>query len=142
MFNKKKTLNPTNNNKDNSIKNTNDPLTQISLLSDIALSEAEDAIISRQRLTKRFLYEIEKEIQEALKMLKFLGDPWKHGDKTDYEFMRISLDKALTSRKKERRERLLQSWKDLLSLNEKKIELLRENITLSGIGRSQNKESK
>lgn len=110
-----------------------DPFAQFAELSNRALAETKEAIISRQRLTKRFLNEIEKEIQEAIKMLKFLGDHWKHGDKTDYEFMRISLDKALTSRKKERRERLLQSWKDLLALNEKRLELLKENVAMNNI---------
>ena len=44
--------------------------------------------------------------------------------------MRISLDKALTARKKERRERLLQSWRDLLELRQKRLELLREVAAL------------
>lgn len=44
--------------------------------------------------------------------------------------MRISLDKALTARKKERRERLLQAWKDLLDLKDKKGELKREKLAL------------
>ena len=82
-------------------------------------------------MTRRFLREIEKEISEAIKMLRLLGDPWKRGDRTDYEVMRISLDKALTARKKEWRERLLQEWKDLLALREKQLELLREQIALS-----------
>lgn len=51
-------------------------------------------------------------------MLRHLGHPWQRGDRTEYEFMRIALDKALTSRKKERRERLLQDWRDLLELRE------------------------
>lgn len=115
---------------------TRDPLLQISRLSEQALLEAEDAIASRKELTQRFLKEIEKEIAEAVRMLRLLGEPWKHGDKTEYEFMRISLDKALTARKKERRERLLQSWKDLLDLMEKKRDLIKENLAFQGVGRS------
>ena len=111
-------------------QNATDALTQISLLSDQALHDSEEAISSRKKLTQRFLEEIEKEITEALKMLRLLGAPWKHGDRTEYEFMRISLDKALTARKKERRERLLQGWKDLLELRVKRLELLRENLAL------------
>ena len=103
-------------------------------LSDQALDEAEAALVARRKLTRRFLREIEKEIAEAIKMLRLLGDPWKHGDQTEYEFMRISLDKALTARKKERRARLLEEWKDLLSLHERRLELLRENLAL-GLGR-------
>jgi hypothetical protein len=44
--------------------------------------------------------------------------------------MRVSLDKALIARKKERRERLLQSWRDLLELRQRRIELLRELAAL------------
>jgi len=110
-----------------------DLLSEFSLLSNQALNETEKAISTRQKLTRQFLYEIEKEISEAMKMLKFLGDHWKHGDKTDYEFMRISLDKALTARKKERRERLLQEWKDLLDLRVKRLELLKENVVMKSI---------
>jgi len=107
-----------------------DPLTQISELSNQSIQDAEEAISSRKKLTEKFLKEIEKEIAETIKMLNLLGTPWKHGDRTEYEFMRISLDKALTARKKERRERLLQSWKDMLQLQEKRIELLRESLAL------------
>lgn len=125
------------NDKSDSTRNSpTDPLTQIAQLSDQALHESNEAIVARQKLTRRFLKEIEKEIAEAMKMLRFLGDPWKHGDRTEYEFMRISLDKALTARKKERRERLLQAWKDLLDLKEKKRELERENLALREVGRS------
>lgn len=120
-------------------KTNTDPLTQIAHLSDQALHESDEAIIARQELTQRFLREIEKEIAEAVRMIRLLGDPWKHGDRTEYEFMRISLDKALTARKKERRERLLQAWKDLLDLKEKRRELERENLALGNIN---NKSSK
>jgi len=109
-----------------------DPLSHIAGLSDQALQVTEEAIDQRKKLTQRFLKEIEKEIAEAMKMLRLLGEPWKHGDRTEYEFMRISLDKALTARKKERRERLLQAWKDLLDLKERKIELMKENLALHG----------
>jgi len=118
-----------------SVTSASDPLTQIFHLSTRALQDAEEAISSRKELTIKFLKEIEKEIAEAVKMLRLLGAPWKHGDRTEYEFMRISLDKALTARKKERRERLLQSWKDLMDLNQKRLELLRENMALSTVGK-------
>jgi len=75
-------------------------------------------------------------------MLELPGDHWKHGDKTDYEFMRISLDKALTARKKERRERLLQEWKDLLDLKVKRLELLKENVAMNSIDFSTKNASK
>ena len=110
-----------------------DPISEIASLSAEALHETEGAISRRRELTQRFLREIEKEIAETLKMLHLLGDPWKHGDRTEYEFMRISLDKAMTARKKERRARLLEEWKDLLALRERRLELLRENLAL-GLG--------
>ena len=66
-------------------------------------------------------------------MLRLLREPWQRGDRTEYEFMRISLDKALTARKKERQARLLEEWKDLLALGERRLELLRENLAL-GLG--------
>lgn len=119
---------------------SSDPLAQFSQFSQRALQDTSEAIVSRKELTRLFLREIEKEIAEAVKMLKLLGDPWKHGDRTEYEFMRISLDKALTARKKERRERLLQSWKDLLDLNEKRLELAKENSALQLAGTSVRKK--
>ena len=117
-----------------------DPLQAIAHLSDRSIQETDTAIKDREKLTQRFLREISKEIAEALRMLRFLGDPWKRGDRTDYEVMRISLDKALTARKKERRERLLQHWKDLLALRERQLDLLRENIALSEVGRDDEEE--
>ncbi len=66
-------------------------------------------------------------------MIRILGDPWKQGDRTDYEFMRIALDKALTARKKERHTGLLEEWKDLLALREKRTELLKEVMALSSV---------
>jgi hypothetical protein len=108
-----------------------DPISEITGLSEQALEETEDALAARRKLTQRFLREIEKEIAEALRMLRNLGQPWQRGDRTEYEFMRISLDKALTARKKERRERLLQSWRDLMELRQRRLELLRE---LAGLG--------
>ena len=112
-----------------------DPLASITYLSQESLDQLEDALASRKKLTQRFLKEIEKEIAEAMKMLRLLGSPWKHGDRTEYEFMRIALDKALTARKKERRERLLQAWRDLLELRQKRIELLRELAALGSVGK-------
>lgn len=117
-------------NKNHSEGQSRDVFDFISQLSNVALQNAENAIEDRKKLNQRFLKEIGREIKEARKMLDFLGDPWKHGDKTEYEFMRISLDKALTARKKERRERLLQEWKDLLDLHEKRIDLLKDNLAL------------
>jgi len=132
--------------KSNSKKKVNkvkiDLLDQIADISNQALTETEEAISTRQKLTRQFLYEIEKEIREAMRMLKFLGDHWKHGDKTEYEFMRISLDKALTARKKERRERLLQEWKDLLDLRVKRLELFKENVAMNSIDVSPKNASK
>lgn len=119
-----------------------DPLAEIAALSETSLQETEEAIAARHALTERFLKEIEKEIAEAMKMLRHLGHPWQRGDRTEYEFMRIALDKALTSRKKERRERLLQDWRDLLELRERRIEMMREAMALGAAGgsRSQKKE--
>ncbi len=122
-----------------------DPLSEMLSHSHHHLQSTEDAITSRRSLTQRFLREIEKEIAEAVRMLRFLGDPWKHGDRTEYEFMRISLDKALTARKKERRARLLEEWKDLLALRERQLDLLKENLALdsaSSVGRKPKQETR
>jgi len=105
---------------------TPDVLDDLAQLKDLELEGTTEAIIERRQLTVRFLEEIEKEIREALRMLRRLGEPWSHGEETSYEFMRLAIDKALTARKKERRERLLQNWKDLLELQKRRIELLRE----------------
>ena len=107
-----------------------DPVEDIRFLVEESLEQTDQAIRDRRRLTKRFLREIEKEIAEAVKMLRFLGEPWQRGDRPDYEAQRIALDKALTARRKERRERLLQEWRDLLELRAKRIEVLRELVAL------------
>jgi len=62
---------------------TSDLLALISSLSNEALWETEEAIVARQELTQRFLKEIEKEIAEAMKMLRLLGQPWQ-ADKKQY----------------------------------------------------------
>ena len=115
-----------------------DPLREIARLTDQALKETDEALLDRTALTQRFLREIELEIREALKMLRALGDPWKHGDRTDYEVMRIALDKALTARKKERRDRLLTSWRDMLELKERQLALLKEASALGMVGKNGN----
>ena len=112
-----------------------DPLTAIRFLTGRAILENEKALTSREKLTERFLKEIGREIAEAKRFLNLLGHPWKHGEKSvEYEFMRISLDKAMTARKKDRRAELLRSWSDLLKLKEKRLELLREAIALGEDG--------
>lgn len=127
------------------IRNSDDPIRNIALISEQALKESKEAIINRKKLNWQFLREIEYEIEEAIRMLRHLGDPWQRGDKPEYEFMRISLDKALTARKKERRERRLQYWKDILDLNQKRLELMKENLafdsTTQNINKNKNKPS-
>lgn len=118
------------------------PVDKIVILSNESVKITEGSISNRKKLTRFFLEEIEHEIEEAIRMLRHLGDPWHRGDKPEYEFMRVSLDKALTARKKERRERLLQEWKDLLELHQKRIELLKENYALSTIDKHQLKKRK
>lgn len=105
---------------------SSDPIERHRELTEQALEQITEAIIERRQLTNRLLDEIEVEIQAAVRLLDRLGEPWFRGDRTDYEFMRISLDKALTARKKERRDRLVQSWKDLLALQENRRKLERE----------------
>ena len=112
-------------------KEPSDPLTAIRFLTGRALLVNEKALTSREKLTERFLKEIGGEIAEAKRFLNLLGHPWKHGEKSvEYEFMRISLDKAMTARKKDRRAEMLRSWSDLLKLKEKRLEFLREAIAL------------
>ena len=94
-----------------------------------ALEQTEEAIAQRWELNERFLQEIEKEIAAAKRMLDLLGEPWQHGERTEWEFMRISLDKAIYGRRKERRERRLQVWRDMLELNEKRLQLIKEMRT-------------
>jgi len=102
------------------------PLEELRSLSEKELEDVTEAIVERRQLTTRFLEEIEVEIQAAVRLLQRLGEPWQRGDRTDYEFMRISLDKALASRKKERRDRLVQTWKDLVDLKRRHVELSRQ----------------
>ncbi len=107
-----------------------DPLADLRSLTSDALRNTELAIESREALTERFLHEIEKEIGEALRMLHSLGHPWKHGDRVDIESLRAGLDRALTARKKERRDQLLRAWRDLVQLRERKGEIQREQAAL------------
>ena len=109
-----------------------DPVREIDSLARHSLADTDEAILERKDLAEKFLREIEKEIAEALKMLHLLGHPWKHGDRPEFEFMRITLDKALTARKKERRDRELQLWRDLVELRERRIQVLRELAALNG----------
>lgn len=112
-----------------------DPLTELSRFSERALEQTEDAIRERKKLTDRFLREIEKEIEAAVRMLNHLPDPWKEGDRVDVEALRISLDKAMTARKKDRRDQLLRSWRDLLDLRTRRLELKKELAALSSTSR-------
>ena len=70
--------------------------------------------------------------------LRFLREPWQRGDRSDYEFMRIALDKALTARKKGRHTGLLEEWKDLLALRERRLELQRD-VTVLRMGATRNR---
>ncbi len=111
-----------------------DSIKDMQHLAERSLRQTDEALVHRRELTARFVTEINREIAEAKRMLNFLGDPWKHGDHTEYEFMRISLDNALATRKKDRRAELLREWKDLLRLRERRMELLRESVAFGSIG--------
>ena len=100
-------------------------------LAEQSLRRIDDALSSRRKLTVGFVAEINREIAEAKRALNLLGDPWKHGDESlQYETQRIALDKALTARKKDRRAEQLREWKDLLRLQERRMELLGELAAL------------
>lgn len=105
----------------------------ISILKSIAnsmLKELDEAIEAREKLAKQIEDEINDEILVSLKILKELGPPWRHGERTEYEWMRISLDKGLSAKRKERRDRLLQTWKELHELKQKQKELQEKKIGL------------
>jgi len=58
-------------------------------------------------------------------VLKLLGDPRKHGDRTEFEFVRIALDKAVTAQEGPAD----REPKALVRLRERRVELLRELAT-------------
>ena len=109
-----------------------DSLTSIARFSKLSLRRTEEAIQSRKQLTAQNQQEIEKEIQAATRMLKLLGDPFKHGDDYSKESMRIKLDRSISMRKAERRAERVRSWKDLHELDQRRIELLKRLATLEG----------
>ena len=52
--------------------------------------------------------------------------PWKAGFQLRYEFLRVSLHKSLTSRKKDKRTEELKFWDDMVNLIKERRKLLME----------------
>ena len=93
---------------------------------DDALKEIRGAIESRKDLSKKFKDQIEKEIKNTLQYLETLQPPWKLGFEVQYEFLRTSIHKSLTSRRKEIRSEELRYWEDATGLMREKRKLLME----------------
>ncbi|MBI4020924.1 MAG: hypothetical protein HY369_01640 [Candidatus Aenigmarchaeota archaeon] len=108
-------------------------LAAISLLATEAVLDVHDAIAAREELTERFVREIEREIDEAKRMLDTLGHPWQRGDRVEYETLRATWSRAFSSRSKDRRAELLRSWKDLRALHDRRLELLRDAAAMEQV---------
>ncbi|MCK6478696.1 MAG: hypothetical protein L6R43_00690 [Planctomycetes bacterium] len=91
-----------------------------------AIQEIDDALLTRHKLTKRHLDQIDAEIGEVRYYLSFLGDPWKAGFLPPLENLRVTLHKNMTSRRQNRRNEELKAWADRLMLLEKRRELVME----------------
>lgn len=91
-----------------------------------ALKETQEAIQSRKDLSKKFREQIEKEIKNTLTYLETLQPPWKLGFELQYEFLRTSIHKSLTSRRKELRSEELRLWEDVTGLMREKRKVLME----------------
>lgn len=91
-----------------------------------AIEEIDSLIKSREELGRDFGGQIEKEIKEVLFQLSFLPEPWRAGFLPEMEFLRLSLHKSLTSRKKDRRQEDLKRWEHLSELIKEKRKLLME----------------
>lgn len=95
-----------------------------------AIHELDHALATREALSQKFLKQIKAEIEEVYYQLGHLQPPWKTGFYPKLEFLRLSLHKSLTSRKKDIRSEELKYWQDVVDLLKEKRKFLDEYKSL------------
>lgn len=119
-----------------------DSLSAIVRLAELELSRVEQEIRARANLSVLNQREIEDEIRSADRMRRALGDPFKHGDDYRKEKMRIDIDRSMSLRKAERRADRVRTWKDLLELYQRKIQLQQQLATAGGSVQAEEEDDK
>lgn len=100
-----------------------------------AIKEIDAAIAHRKILNFRFLEQIEREREEAVRQLETLQPPWRTGFYPQLEFLRLSLHKSITSRAKDHRGEELKYWDDTVNLANERRKFLDEYKALVGMQR-------
>lgn len=95
-----------------------------------AIEEIDDALTRRKALSKKFVEQIDREMTEIHRQLGHLQPEWKTGFYPKIEFLRLSLHKSLTSRRKDIRSEELKYWKDVVDLLKEKRKFLDEYKSL------------
>lgn len=100
-----------------------------------AVQEIDDALACRKVLNFRFLEQIERERDEAVRQLDTLQPPWRAGFYPQLEFMRLSLHKSITSRAIDHRKEQLKYWEDAVNLANERRKFMDEYKALVGMRR-------
>ena len=100
-----------------------------------AIEEIDAAIAHRKILNFRFLEQIEREREEAIRQLDTLQPPWRAGFYPQLEFLRLSLHKSITSRAHDHRGEQLKYWQDTVNLAQERRKFLDEYKALIGMRR-------
>lgn len=100
-----------------------------------AIDEIDSALARRKVLNIRFLEQIEREREEAIRQLETLQPPWRAGFYPQLEFLRLSLHKSITSRAHNHRGEELKYWDDAVSLATERRKFLDEYKALMGMRR-------
>jgi hypothetical protein len=100
-----------------------------------AIDEIDAAIAHRKVLNFRFLEQIEREREEAVRQLETLQPPWRAGFYPQLEFLRLSLHKSITSRAHDHRGEQLKYWDDTVNLAKERRKFLDEYKALIGMRR-------
>jgi hypothetical protein len=91
-----------------------------------AIDEIDSALAHRKVLNFRFLEQIEREREEAIRQLGTLQPPWRAGFYPQLEFLRLSLHKSITSRAHDHRGEQLSYWEDTVNLAKERRKFLDE----------------
>jgi hypothetical protein len=91
-----------------------------------AIAEIDSALAHRKVLNFRFLEQIEREREEAVRQLDTLQPPWRAGFYPQLEFLRLSLHKSITSRAHDHRGEQLKYWEDTVNLAKERRKFLDE----------------
>jgi hypothetical protein len=100
-----------------------------------AIDEIDGALARRKILNFRFLEQIEREREEAIRQLETLQPPWRAGFYPQLEFLRLSLHKSITSRAHDHRGEELKYWDDMVNLANERRKFLDEYKALVGMRR-------